>query len=296
MSRRKLLSLVAAAVVLVVAGVVTYFLVQDDDDRSYPGRVAVVDGCGLMHMWVDGTDQRRMCLDRVWAAVSVSRDGESLAWDTSFSGQSGILVGDENGENAVNVPVLPGANFEPSLAPNGERVAFLHSARDDGLYNLWVGSTSRSDHEQLTTSRNISAVAWSPKGDRLAYVRGWSPDTLEGDIVVTDEDGDGERVVARGESPSWAPDGERLVFARAGHLWTVDVEGSQPQGFLRNGHEPAWSRDGEVIAFMRETDCTGGGECKERVFVVPAGGGQAKAIGPTFTGTRRLLWLPDPFE
>jgi Tol biopolymer transport system component len=295
-SRRKLLPLVAAAVLVVVAGVVAYLLVRDDDERTFPGRVAVVDGCGLMHMWQDGTDQRRMCLDRVWAAVSVSRDGESLAWDTSFSGQSGILVGDENGETAVNVPVLPGANFEPSLSPDGERIAFLHSARDDGRYNLWVGSTTRADHEQLTDSRNVSTVVWSPKGDRLAYVRGWSADTLEGDIVVTNEDGEGERVVARGESPSWAPDGERLVFARGGNLWTVDVDGSRPQGLLRNGHEPSWSRDGEQIAFMRETDCTGEGQCKERAFVVPAGGGQARAIGPTFTGPRRLVWLPDPFE
>jgi len=38
---------------------------------KFPGRIAVRDGCGLQHMWLDGTDRRTMCLQNVFDDVSV---------------------------------------------------------------------------------------------------------------------------------------------------------------------------------------------------------------------------------
>ena len=73
------------------------------------------------------------------------------------------------------------SNTAPSLAPDGGKIAFLHSPHDDGKYDIWVTSTTVANAEQLTNTRNVSDVAWSPHGrlDRRTS-QNWSPDTRRG--------------------------------------------------------------------------------------------------------------------
>src|SRR5205807_4731657 len=132
------------------------------------------------------------------SAVSVSGDGKTLAWDT----KSNIVVAQASGANQQLPPLPAGANAEPSLSPDGRTLAFLHSPRDDGRYDLWTSSTTLDNAEQLTSTRDLSTDAWSPGGDWIAFVRGWSEQTLEGDIYVIHPDGTGECKVARGDAPA----------------------------------------------------------------------------------------------
>ncbi len=275
----------------VAAGLAFAFARDDDDIPRYPGRIAVRDGCGLRHRFFDGTDERDLCLPNVWAVVSVSRNGERLAWDT----RSGIWTANSDGFDPAAVPVPPGANFAPSLSPDGEEMAFLHSSSDDGRYDLWVGSTSIDNSEQVTNTRDISTVAWSPTGDWIAYVRGWSETTLEGEIFLVRRNGDDETLLTRGDSPTWSPDGSQLAFTHEGGIWAIGADGSNARRIIRNGESPAWSRDGKMIAFMRAVPC-GEPVCNERVFIVAPEGGEARGVGPTYTGPRAPVWLPDPFE
>jgi Tol biopolymer transport system component len=276
---------------LAAAGVVYAFTRDGDHSPRYPGRVAVRGGCGLRHMFFNGDDPEVMCLPRVWAEASVSRDGKRLAWDTGY----GLMIANADGFNPVAIPVPPGANFDPSLSPDAADVAFLHSPRDDGRYDLWVGSTTISNAEQVTTTRDVSSVAWSPDGDWIAYVRGWSEDTSEGEIFLVRPNGDDETRLTTGDSPTWAPDSSRLAFFHSGGIWTIAADGSDLQMRVANGESPAWSRDGKMIAFTREVPC-GKPVCKERVFVMGATGGEPQGIGPTFDGPRSIAWLPDFFE
>jgi Tol biopolymer transport system component len=174
-------------------------------------------------------------------------------------------------------------------------VAFLHSPRDDGRYDLWVGSTSIDNAEQLTNTRDVSSVAWSPAGDWIAYVKGWSETTLEGEIFLIRPNGDDETLLTRGDEPTWAPDGSRVAFFHNGSIWTIDVDGSNLKMLIPNGESPAWSRDGKLIAFTRAIPCRKA-VCGDRIFVVSATGGEATGIGPPFVGPRSIVWLPDPFE
>jgi Tol biopolymer transport system component len=296
-SRRILLISGAALILVAAAAAVGLALTRDDDDSpSLPGRIAVVDGCGLRHMWPDGTDRRRLCLKDIWASASLSFDGRKLAWDTNASSAFGIMVADADGTNESALPVPQGVNVEPTLSPDTKRLAFLHSPVDDGRYDVWETSTSASSDvaEQVTAVRNVSFVAWSPKGDWLVYVKNWSEDTLEGDVVLVHPDGDDERSLGKGDEPAWAPDGKRIVLTRGGNLWTVALDGSK-RLLVRNGRAPAWSRDGKQIAFMREEKC-GAPSCKERVFLVFTDGREPRAVGPSFSPGRRVLWLPDPHE
>jgi hypothetical protein len=158
---------------------------NDDDSPRLAGRIAVVDGCGLRHMWPDGTDRRELCLSGVWASVSLSAEGKTLAWDTVNGTQSGLTIAKADASDQHPLLLPNGVNVAPSLSPNGRRVAFLHSPQDDGRYDIWTTSTSAFSDvaEQVTTVRDVSFVSWAPSGDRVAYVKHWSEETLEGKIV-----------------------------------------------------------------------------------------------------------------
>jgi Tol biopolymer transport system component len=189
----------------------------------HPGRIAVRDGCGLEHMFFDGSDRRMLCLEDVFDSASFSRNGEKLAWDTK---SIAILVSGVDAFNPITAPVPPGTNASPSLAPDGEEVAFLHSPRNDGKYDIWITSVTKPNAELVTNTSNVSDVAWSPTGDWLAYVQNWSDETLEGQLSLVRPNGDDPHTVIRsGDAPDWSPDGKKLVYVHNGSIWTVSSDG-----------------------------------------------------------------------
>jgi len=297
MSRRaRILVIVAGLVVLAaVAAALGYAFTRDDGPHKprYPGRIAVREGCGLRHMFFDGSNQRVMCLQNVFDTVSVSRNGDKLAWDTK--GGNAIMVSGADGTSPANAPVPLGANSAPSLSPDGTKIAFLHSPRNDGKYDIWVTSVATSDSEQETNTRNVSDVVWSPTGDWLAYVQNWSEDTLEGQISLVRPNGDDAHILVAGDSPDWSPDGKHLVYVHKGSIWTVDADGTDAHQLIPNGHSPAWSRDGELIVFMRAQKCARN-ICPEHSYLAFANGADPHPVGPAYAGERQVVWLPDPFE
>jgi Tol biopolymer transport system component len=260
----------------------------------YPGRIAVRDGCGVEHMFFDGDDRKMMCLQDIFDELSVSRNGEKLAWDTRQA--SAIMVAGVDGENAVNAPLPLGTNVAPTLAPDGDKVAFLHSSHNDGNYDIWVTEITVSNAEQLTNTRNVSDVVWSPTGDWLAYIQNWSDETQEGQLSLVRPNGeDAHTLVVNGDSPDWSPDGKHLVYVHKGSLWVVDADGTGAHELVPNGHAPAWSRDGELIAFLRTEKCARN-LCPERLMLAFANGSDPHEVGPVYRDERRVVWLPDPFE
>jgi WD40-like Beta Propeller Repeat len=294
--RRRNLLLVAGLVALAAVGAAVAVGIALTRDRTnkprYPGRIAVQNGCGITHFFQDGSDQQEICLSDAWDAVSLSWNGKKLAWDTR---NQGLRVANADGSDEFTISAPLGANYAPSLSPDGDRVAFLHSAGDDGRYDIWVGDVDASNAEQVTNSRNVSDVAWSPKGDWLAYVQNWSEETLEGQISLVCPDGKEAHTLVEGDAPEWAPDGEHLVYVHDRSIWTIGSDGKDATMIVPNGHSPTWSRDGEQIAFMRAQRCPRA-VCPEHVFLAFTNGTDVREIGPAFAGERTVLWLRDPFE
>jgi Tol biopolymer transport system component len=261
---------------------------------KYPGLIAARSGCGVQHMFFDGTDKKSLCLRDIFDELSVSRNGEKLAWDTK--GGVGILVSGVDGANPVNVPVPTGYNAVPSLSPDGEQIAFLHSPHDDGKYDVWVASNTANDAEQLTSTRNVSDVAWAPTGDWIAYVQNWSEDTQEGQLSLIRPDGsDAHTIGVDGDTPDWSPDGKHFVYVHENALWVTDPDGSNAHRLIPDGHSPAWSRDGQMIAFLRSAPCSRS-ICPEQLMRAFANGTEPQQVGASYPNERRIVWLPDPFE
>lgn len=261
---------------------------------KYPGRIAVRSGCGVQHMFFDGTDKKTMCLQDIFDELSVSRNGEKLAWDTK-SGVA-IFVSGVDGTKPVNAQLPPGYNSAPSLSPDGKRIAFLHSAHDDGDYDIWVSSVAENNAEQVTNTRNVSDVAWSPVDDWIAYVQNWSEETEEGQLSLVRPDGrDAHTIGIDGDAPDWSPDGEHLVYVHENSLWVVDPDGDNAHRVIPDAHAPAWSRDGQMIAFLRTEACSRN-VCPEQLMRAFSDGKEPRPVGATYRDERRVVWLPDPFE
>jgi Tol biopolymer transport system component len=119
---------------------------------------------------------------------------------------------------------------------------------------------------------NASLVEVSFDGHQLAIVLGgklWirSLDTMEARPLPGTEGG---------ILPFWSPDSRYLGFSQSGKLMKIDVTGGRPQTLCNtvgvNGGG-SWSPDGKLILFSAGSSPSTG-----QIFVVPAGGGEAKPV------------------
>ena len=129
-------------------------------------------------------------------------------------------------------------------------------------------------------------VAWSPQGDRLAYLwddgsglalwllapgDGEPTKVLQkldtGSAEAAEEEAAAEEIpagLAFGTEFSWAPDGSALLVTGGGDLWWVPAGGDEPRRLTATDDEEAEARvspDGRHVAFVRDYD----------LFVLPVG-------------------------
>jgi hypothetical protein len=89
------------------------------------------------------------------------------------------------------------------------------------------------------------APAWSPSGERIAFV-------TKGNLWVADVDGTHRGELVRdADDPAWSPNGRRLAFTRKGRVYTVRADGLDERA-LATGAHPAWAPDGNRIVFDRD--------------------------------------------
>jgi serine/threonine-protein kinase len=89
-------------------------------------------------------------------------------------------------------------------------------------------------------------------------------------------------------SPSFSPDGERIVFyawegwPQGNGLWTLKVDGTDPRLVIRDGEarDPRWSPDGKVIAYT----------ARNSVHVISIHGGSPNKLAD---GSIQPSWSPD---
>ena len=179
------------------------------------------------------------------------------------------------------------------------RIAYVTSVMgsDNKLqYSLNVADADGYGQQTVVrSSEPLMSPAWSPQGDRLAYV---SFEGKASSIYVQNvATGDREKLVSfKGinGAPAWSPDGRKLAvtLSRDGNP-EIYVLSLADKTFLRLTNnfaidtEAAWSPDGRNIVF---TSDRGG---KPQIYMVSASGGTARRV--TFEGdyNARASYSPD---
>ena len=166
-----------------------------------------------------------------------------------------------------------------TAAPSGEKIAWV--ANIGGRRNIWVaepGSAGSYRSRQLTQysdddGQELSAPQWTPDAATIVYVRGasaqgeshpvpnpaWFPQGAHQQIFAIATNGGQPRLIAEGNSPALAPDGQSLVYLSKGQIWiaSLDANGQKPEQLLQlrgSVTHLRWSPDGTHLAFVSTRD------------------------------------------
>ena len=160
-------------------------------------------------------------------------------------------------------------------APVGSKLALAEMDRRGGWVGVGPSTLSIIDPvdgsrvDVVTEPDTITALGWSPDGQRLAYaVAGETPRVL----VIDLEAGTEPRVltgeVGKVGALAWSPDGSILAIDGASRLFVIGADGSglrllDPGTESVIGHAPTWSPDGSRIAFRTAPPTTRASETGE---------------------------------
>lgn len=164
------------------------------------------------------------------------------------------------------------------------RIAYVTVEKKDAknsTYRLQIADADGYDSKAiLESAQPLLSPAWSPDGNRLAYV---SFEDRNSAIYVQDiRTGQREKVVSGigiNSSPAFAPDGRQLAVTRSlegnPDIYVVDIASKQQRRLTTHqaiDTEAAWSPDGRFIVF---TSDRGGGP---QIYRMAASGGEPQRL------------------
>jgi Tol biopolymer transport system component len=201
----------------------------------------------LYTMDPDGSEQRRLTNTPEDEAMPAwSQDGEKIAYVTDFLENPSIHVMDAEGSEHK---LVVDGNW-PTWSPDGERIAFTTYSKGERLAVMNVdGSGQRSLGGSLVRSLTGTAdayeAAWSPKGNRIAFVSSRAPNNEEIYVMNTDGSGRARLTDIPGNDhwpPTWSLDGTRIAFTsdgikENGEIYVMNSDGS---GLTQLTDDPAY--------------------------------------------------------
>ena len=215
-----------------------------------------------------------------------------------------------DGSPAREVPLttLRGYETSPTLAPDGEQVAFSWGGPNHDNVDIYIQRIgSGSEVRRTVHSARDFSPAWSPDGRWIAFLRGEVPGRSE--LILIPPLGGAEQRLAEVHIPnqiwpnylSWFPDSSALVVVHAASqqttagLFVVSVKTRELRALTRptgsSYHQcPAVSPDGRTVAFR---DGSALSLLALRPDLTPAGEPRRLVDAPGFL---QPTWTPDGKE
>lgn len=286
---RRTQALAVAAVIGFLAVLVAWQLRFSEDRPHVPGATAGPSG-QIAYLGAYDESRDLLVLDAASGERGALHDGSGAvlwgAWSPDGSriayikeGPSPgyeIAVADADGSNPVTIIEEDDTGaVGPDLlnlawSPDGSRIAYSGRTIRRGVANRTIFIVNADGSGRPTVlDGHWEWVSWSPDGQRL-LVSGFPESetgTTQFDLYTARRDGSelvqltSDAVIEH--SPSWSPDGSRIVFSAGGDhdqsVYVMDADGSDVRRLTeRDGFDliPVWSPDGAWIAFASDRGAT----------------------------------------
>ncbi len=164
----------------------------------------------------------------------------------------------------THVTTDPGLELDPALSPDGRTIAYV--AGSPGQMRIYLKELAGGRAVPLTEEGSGDSQRWpqwSPDGARIVFQAGRSSlvsrkDSVGSLYLASPLAGSARRLSAsvpggQAFSPSWSPDGSRIVFAGFEGLYTMAVDHDDTPRLLVAGaelHSASWSPDATQIAYV----------------------------------------------
>ncbi|MDP3855782.1 winged helix-turn-helix domain-containing protein [Phenylobacterium sp.] len=189
---------------------------------------------------------------------------------------------------------------QPALSASGGQLAYA-AGPEDGSQDIFVRNVRDGSTALLVGGPTDDGFpAWSPTGDRLAFVR-LHPNAPCEIVIKTLPDGPERSLAACRKSDTskvvWAPDGARLYFidrparGAARQVYSVAAEGgpvtpvTSPPAWMRGDQDLTVSPDGAHMAFVRWSAIG-----ISDIYVQSLSGGQARRVTQDGAEVVGLAW------
>jgi len=177
-----------------------------------------------------------------------SPDGRYVAATLSHTGNTDIHIYDIKLAKWSRFTSHKGIDTTPTWSPDGQWIAFVSNR--SGRPQVYRKRVSGGKVLLVSTQGSYNtSPAWSPTGDRIAMIslKNWSYA-----VATVRPDGKDIRYLTSGkrvESPSWAPNGQMLLFSAETHgmrrVYRVPSWGGRAEPITSpavDASDPAWSR------------------------------------------------------
>jgi len=165
---------------------------------------------------------------------------------------------DRDGKNQMKVLEAPTAIGDASWSPHGEKIAIEYSYEKD-MCEIWIIEIGKEEiipkRIFKTKLKNFQGgISWAPDNKKIAF-------GMNNSIYIIDSNGENLRKITEGASPSWSPDGKRIVFRGViegkWKVYVVDIDGTNRERLTNSPSSieeirPVWSPDGKWIVFQEE--------------------------------------------